>query len=587
MKNPASRENGGGTVVHGIPASPGIAIGRAFAYGDILDEIEVRSIAPDEAESEIERFHDAARVVRRELVRDAERVAAELGQDKADVFLVHSMILEDRMVVDAIEGRIRSDLVNAEAAIAHEMKRVGRALSASSDAYLRDRAYDISDIAKRVIERMLGVWAHCPLSEPMVILAAELRASDTVSMDRDRLLGFVTELGGREAHAAILARALGVPAVIGARGVLSSARTGDMLIVDGERGIVIIDPAPDVIEDYRGRKRERADHLADLGTTIDQPARTSDGVRIQLLANVGSIDDAIEARRLGADGVGLFRTELVFMASGLVPPEDEQHDVYRRVVEIFDGRQVTIRALDLGGDKFVGPENPLMEHNPYLGYRSIRVLLDRPEFFVTQLRAMLRASVAGDVRILLPMISSVDELRAAAARLEEAKESLRRDGVEFDEDTPVGIMIEIPSAAISARKLAAECDFVSIGTNDLVQFALAVDRGSAYVDHLYRPHDPAVLALIAGAVEGATEAGVPTAICGEMGGTPEYIPLLLGMGLREFSVAPGQLLFAKRAIRATDITAAVELSRRALAQSTAAEVAGLLGLSTEKGSSDS
>jgi len=578
MTDPIQRENGGGTVVRGIPASAGVAIGRAFAYGDILDEIEVREIDPGAVGSEIERFHDAVRVVRRELVRDAERVAVELGQDKADVFLVHSMILEDETVVDAIEGRIKSDLVNAEAAIADEMKRVGRALSASDDAYLRDRAYDISDIAKRVIERMLGVWAHCPLSEPMVVLATELRASDTVSMDRGRVLGFVTELGGREAHAAILARALGVPAVVGARGVLSSARTGDMVVVDGARGIAIIDPPPDVIEDYERRREERARRLADLGTTVDRPARTSDGVTVRLLANIGSIDDAIEARRLGADGVGLFRTELVFMAAGLVPSEDEQYEVYRRAAEIFEGRQVTIRALDLGGDKFVGPENPMAEHNPYLGYRSIRVLLDRPELFITQLRAMLRASVAGEVRILLPMISSVDELRAAAARLEEAKESLRRDGVEFDERTPVGIMIEIPSAAVAARKLAAECDFVSIGTNDLVQFTLAVDRGSAYVDHLYRPHDPAVLTLIAGAVEGARSAGVPAAICGEMGGTPEYIPLLIGLGLREFSVAPGQLLFAKKAIGSIDSRDAADLAERALALSTAAEVAALLGL---------
>ena len=566
------------SAVQGISASPGIAIGRAFVYGDILDEVETVGIDPSDGDAEIARFHRAVADVKAELERDADRIAADLGQDKADVFLVHSMILEDRAVVDAIEKKIRGDLVNAEAAVAEEMKRVARALSASDDAYLRDRAFDISDIGKRVIERMLGVWAHCPLSEPMVVVARELRASDTVSMDRGRVLGFVTEIGGREAHAAILARALGVPAVVGAREALSKVRTGDRVIVDGNAGTVIVDPAPEEIEKYEQRRTEMERRLADLGATAAEPAETSDGEAIRLLANIGTVEDAREARRLGAAGIGLFRTELVFMAAGLVPTEDEQFEIYRSVAEAVGDSPVTVRALDLGGDKFVGPENPMFEHNPYLGYRSIRVLLDRPEFFATQLRAILRAGVSGDLRILLPMISGVDELRAALGRLEEAKASLRRDGIPFAEDMPVGVMIEVPSAAISARRLAAECDFLSIGTNDLIQFTLAVDRSSAYVDHLYRPHDPGVIALIAAAVEGARSAGRPIAICGEMGGMPEYIPLLVGLGLREFSVAPGQLLFARKAIRATDSREAADLARQALELSTAADVGRLLGI---------
>jgi len=570
-------KHGSEITVCGIPASPGIASGPAFVFGDILNEVETRTIGSAEVEGEIARFRDAVDLVKQELTRDAERISEQLGDEHADVFLVHSMILEDRGVLDAVEDRIRTDLVNGDAAVAQEMKRLVGVLASSDDAYLKDRSFDISDIGKRVIERMLGVWAHCPLVQPMIIVASELRASDAVTMDRGRILGFVTEHGGKESHAAILARSLGVPAIVGATGIVDLVNTGDVLAVDGEKGTAVLRPAPGTLERLDRQKQDEVRERESLGELLELPAVTVDGTQIGLLANVGSVEDARKAARLGAQGIGLVRTEAVFMASGSFLSEDEQYDAYRGIVEAMGGKPVTIRTLDIGGDKFVGPENPFRERNPNLGYRSIRVLLDRPELFVAQMRAILRAGAHGDVRLLWPMICTLEELRAAKEVLEEAKVSLRRDGVPFREDVPAGVMIEIPSAALLADRLAAESDFLSIGTNDLTQYVLAVDRGNSLVDRLYRPHDPAVLMLIARTVEGARSAGVPVAVCGEMAGDPEYVPLLIGLGIEELSVAAPRLLPAKREIRRTELMAARELAGRALTAGTAGEVEAILG----------
>jgi phosphotransferase system enzyme I (PtsI) len=340
---------------------------------------------------------------------------------------------------------------------------------------------------------------------------------------------------------------------------------------------VIIDPVEGDVERYKRKQEEYEREQTVLSELVALPAETADGVRIKLLANIGSVDEARDAARLGAEGIGLFRTEMIFMAAKLFLSEEEQFDIYRSVAEIMGGKPVTIRILDIGGDKFVGPENPYNEHNPYLGYRSIRVMLDRPQLFLGQMRAILRAGLHGDVRMLWPMISSVEELRAAQAKLDEARDGLRREGIPFREDMPAGVMIEIPSAALVSDRLAAESDFLSIGTNDLVQYTLAVDRGNVYVEHLYRPHDPAVIYLIARTIEGAASARKPVALCGEMGGVPCYVPLLVGLGLREFSVAPGRMLRAKRELRETDTTTAADLARRAVEATTASDVEAIIG----------
>ncbi len=579
----ASGDDHAGNVIGGIPVSPGVAIGPVFVFGDILDEVEVTAIDPTQVGGEVDRFLDAVEAVSEELTRDAEYVSRQLGQDKADVFLAHSMILEDKMILQSIQDRIRNDLVNAEAAVAEEMKRVADVLSSSPDAYLRDRSFDVTDIGKRVLERMLGVWAHCPLMHPMVVVARELRASDTVSMDRGRILGFVTELGGKESHAAILARSLGVPAIVGARGIVQRVQTGDDIVMDGEAGIAILDPPSKVIERYRKRQATLERDASDLSFIRDLPAVTTDGVEVSVMCNVGTVEEAVEAARLNAAGVGLLRSEMAFMAAHTFLSEEEQFEVYRGVAEAMNGRPVTIRTLDIGGDKFVGPENPFQERNPNLGYRSIRVLLDRPEIFLPQMKAILRAGAHGDVRILWPMICTLEELRASKAMLEEAKSLLKVEGVPHRADMPAGVMIEIPSAAIMADRLAAECDFLSIGTNDLVQYTLAVDRGNSYVDHLFRAHDPAVLALIAMAIEGARSAGKPIALCGEVGGDPEYVPMLIGLGVVEVSVGVRRLLGTKRAVRETEHRGARAKAAQALASGTAEEVAGIFGLSQTPG----
>jgi phosphotransferase system enzyme I (PtsI) len=568
----------GQVVLHGTPVSPGIAVAPAFVYGDILDEIEMRTIDASEVEGELERLHDAIALVKKELLRDTEQVTRQLGQDKADIFLVHSMILEDKSVLDAILDAIKTNHVNAEAAVAEEMKRVAAVLSSADDRYLRDRAYDVSDIGKRVIERMLGVWAHCPLTQPMILVARELRASDTASMERGRILGFVTELGGTESHAAILARSLGVPAMAGVEGILDKVRTGEFIALDGAHGVAVVAPSADTRARYERMREEETRERHELAAVLALPSVTRDGTEIALMSNVASGDEALRAAELGSDGIGLLRSEMIFMSANLFLDEDAQFKAYREVVDPMAGRPVTIRTLDVGGDKFVGPENPFREHNPNLGYRSTRVLLDRPDLLLAQFRAILRASSQGTVRILLPMISSVEELRQALGRLDEAKSELRLKGVAFDENIEVGVMIEIPSAAMVADRLARECDFLSIGTNDLVQYTLAVDRGSSYVSRLYKPHDPSVLALIARAVEGAASAGKPISLCGEMAGTPAYVPLLIGLGLREFSVSNGRLPGTKKAIRDVSLAAAISLANKAVAASTAGDVAALLGL---------
>ncbi len=567
-----------GSTIRGIPVSPGVVHGPVMLFGDILDEVETRVIQPSEVDAEIERLREAIRLVKEELARDAERISGQLGQSEADIFLVHTMILEDKKLVEEIEERIRTELINADAVVAQEMKRVSGVLRASDDAYLMDRSYDVTDIGKRVIERMLGVWAHCPLTHPMIIVARELRASDTVSMDRGRVLGFVTEMGGRQAHAAILARSLGVPAIVGAHGIVDRVRSGDTLAVDGSTGEVLINPSTDVLARYMQKQEQEALDWAALAPYREAVTRTADGTRIELMANISTPEESVAATALAVDGVGLFRTEIPFIEAGFYLSEDAQYAVYRKAVEGVGRGPLTIRTLDVGGDKFIGRENPLAEHNPHLGYRSIRVSLDHPDVFLEQLRAILRAGAHGEVRLLLPMVSGMGELRAARDLLDQARASLAKDGVPHAPNVPVGVMIEIPSAVMVADRLAAESDFLSIGTNDLVQYALAVDRGNTYVDHLYRPYDPAVLALIDRTVRAARDAGKPVAVCGEMAGVTEYIPLLLGLGVREFSVAMSRILFARRAIALTDLAEAEALAARALGASTAAEVALELGI---------
>jgi phosphoenolpyruvate-protein phosphotransferase (PTS system enzyme I) len=385
--------------------------------------------------------------------------------------------------------------------------------------------------------------------EPVILVSSELAPSDTVRLDREKVLAFVTEAGGKDSHAAILARSLEIPAVLGIEGLLSSVNKGDMLIVDGDTGIVLIRPPVELIQNYQDLQRKRESYQTDLYKLVSLPSNTLDGREIRLWANIGGLTDLEYSLRFGAYGIGLFRTELPFLVWRRILSEDEQFSLYQKVITGAAGREVTIRTLDFGGDKFFEDGKSQNEKNPFLGYRSIRVFLKEKNLFKQQLRAILRASACGPVKVLFPMISSVEEIRQIRDLFELTKGELRKEGIPFDEGIPFGIMIEIPSAAILADQLAKEVDFFSIGTNDLVQYTLAVDRNNDLVNHIYRPLNPAVLRLIQKIVQVANQKGKPVTLCGEMAGTPAYIPLLVGIGLTDLSMNPSSLLEAKKIIR--------------------------------------
>ena len=434
-----------------------------------------------------------------------------------------------------------------------QVDEFGEAFRKMDDPYLRDRGADLRDIGRRVIQKLMPPQqTPWDLKEPVILVSPELAPSDTVRLDREKVLAFATESGGKDSHAAILARSLGIPAVLGIEGLLSKVNKGDTLIVDGDTGIVLIRPPVELIQNYQDLQKKRELYQTDLYKLVSLPSNTLDGREIRLWANIGGLTDLEYSLRFGAYGIGLFRTELPFLVWRRFLSEDEQFSLYHNVVTGAAGREVTIRTLDFGGDKFFEDGKSQKEKNPFLGYRSIRVFLKEKDLFKQQLRAILRASACGPVKVLFPMISSVEEIRQIRDLFELTKGELRKEGIPFDEGIPFGIMIEIPSAAILADQLAKEVDFFSIGTNDLVQYTLAVDRNNDLVNHIYKPLNPAVLRLIQKVVQVANQTGKPVTLCGEMAGTPAYIPLLVGIGLTDLSMNPSSLLEAKKIIRNTE-----------------------------------
>jgi phosphotransferase system enzyme I (PtsI) len=536
----------------GIAASPGIVIGKASVFQDILLLVERRRIEEGHAEKEVARLNQAISRVIDELIEDNFRTSKRTRKQEAEIFLTHIAILKDPYFIAQVVQDIRQNGVNAESAFMKQVDEFGKAFKKIEDPYLRERGEDLRDIGRRVIRKLMPQqqpsWG---LEEKAIIASSELTPSDTVRLDREKVLAFVTESGGKESHAAILARSLGIPAVVGLEGLLSKVNKGDTLIVDGDMGIVVIEPAAEVIHNYRELQKKHKSHQADLEKTISLPSETLDKREIRLWGNIGGLIDLEYALHFGAHGIGLFRTEFPFLMFRRFLSEEEQFVLYEKVVSRADGRPVTIRTLDFGGDKLFEDEKRQKEKNPFLGYRSIRIFLRETDLFKQQLRAVLRASAYGPVKILFPMISTVEEIRQVKELFECAKTELLHEGIAFDEGIPFGIMIEVPSAAILADQLAREVDFFSIGTNDLIQYTLAVDRDNDLVNHLYEPLNPAVLRLIQNVVRAAKDAGKQVALCGEMAGTPAYIPLLVGMGLTDLSMNPSVLLEAKKIIRDT------------------------------------
>ena len=534
----------------GIAASPGIVIGKAYVFQDILLLVERRGLEDGHAEKEITRLNQAIRQVIDELIEDNFQTSKRTRKQEAEIFLTHVAILKDPYFIAQIVQDIRENGVNAESALIKQVDEFGRAFAKMDDAYLRERGADLRDIGRRVVTKLMP--QHQPswgLEERAIIVSSELTPSDTVRLDREKVLGFVTESGGKESHAAILARALGIPAVLGVEGLVSKVNRGDTLIVDGNMGIVIINPPEELLRNYQDLQRKYESYQVDLHRLISLSSETRDGHEIRLWANIGGLIDLEYALHFGAHGIGLFRTEMPFLLWRRFLSEDEQFFLYQKIVSQAGGKEVTIRTLDFGGDKFLEDGKNQNEKNPFLGYRSIRIFLRKKNLFKQQLRAIMRVSVHGPVKILFPMISTIGEVRQIKRVLELTKRELRKEGIPFDEGIPLGVMIEVPSAAILADQLVREVDFFSIGTNDLIQYTLAVDRNNDLVNHLYEPLNPAVLRLIQNVVRAAKDAGKPVTLCGEMAGNPACIPLLVGMGLTDLSMNPSALLEAKKSIR--------------------------------------
>ena len=557
----------------GIGVSPGIAHGIAFVHRPD-DDPPPRKVTAGGSDVEVERLRDALCATRKQIVELQERVEESLGAKDAAIFEAHVMVVEDGVMIDEVEKMIRRESCNAEHAFHTVIHRYIRSLGEMEDPYLRERAVDIHDVGRRVIHNLLGrePAALGALDAPRIVLAHNLTPSDTVQARREFLLGFATEVGGKTSHTAIMARSLNIPAVVGLHGKLTAIESCSEVLLDGYGGLLIVDPSEQTLFEYGAVEARRKRIDEDLTGLRDTAAAMRDGRPVMLSANIEQSDDIAQALASGAEGVGLFRTEFLYFNRDDLPVEDEQFAEYRIVVEAANPKPVIIRTLDLGGDKLHDQLHSDREDNPFLGWRAIRVCLERRDIFKTQLRAILRASAYGKVKIMFPMISGLPELRDAKGVLEECRAELRAENVAFDEMIETGIMIEVPSAAMIADLLAKEVSFFSLGTNDLVQYATAVDRTNERIAHLYEPTHPGVLRLIKMTVDAAHAAGIHVGICGEMGGDISVTPLLIGLGVDELSCGAAVLPHVKRAIRSLDMAACRALAESALQCDTGAAV---------------
>jgi phosphotransferase system enzyme I (PtsI) len=529
---------------------------------------------------EVSRLRQALEASRRQILEIQERIAREVGTQYARIFDAHLLILEDRLLVEEARAYIHAHFVSAEYAVQEVLEPVRQAFSRIEDGYLRERRTDVDDVGDRLLRNLLGQRASVHVEQPgeTIVFARELRPSDTVQLHKDAILGLVTETGGRTSHSAIMARSLEIPAVVGVEEICAHVRNHDTVILDGIEGVVILAPDRETVAQYHARKQqiEYADRaLHKLGGL---PAETQDGYRVRVTANIEFPDELPAVRAHGAEGVGLYRTEFLYLNRPDLPTEEEHFAVYRAVAAEMHPRPIVIRTLDFGGDKLASAIQLAAEENPSLGLRAIRLCLHRPDLFRTQLRAILRASAFGTLRIMYPMISGVAELRAANAILEDVKTELRRQGLAFDPEIQVGAMIEIPSAAVTADLLARDVDFFSVGTNDLIQYALAIDRINEQVAYLYEPLHPAVLRMLRSVVSAAHNEGIWISMCGEMASDPLHGMLLVGLGFDELSMTPASIPLMKRIIRSVTYGQAAEVALRVLGCPTAKEVEQFLRL---------
>lgn len=559
----------------GIAAAPGYAIGPVFVMKDTHVKVERRNLTAAEAKAEVVRFSEIVKQAIEQVKEIQEQARIKMGEEQAEIFESHILVLHDDEFVGRTKEVIIEQSMNAEAALAEVTEELVTFFEGMDNEYMNERAADFRDLSKRLHSLLTGAKqvSLSDFEEPVVLITDDLTPSDSAQLDRDRVAGFATNIGGKTSHSAIMARSMEIPAVVGLKDVTERLNDGDMIILDGTTGELIVHPTEEQIAAYQEKKVKFEQKKADFQKYLNSPSVTADGHQVELVANIGNPHDAHQAHKNGAEGIGLFRTEFLYMGRPNFPTEEEQFAAYKEVAETFGAQHpIVIRTLDIGGDKELDYLELPKEMNPFLGYRAIRLCLDEKEMFKTQLRAILRASAFGNVKIMYPMIATIVELRAANAILAEVKAELDAAGIGYNKELEVGIMIEIPAAVLVSDQLAKEVDFFSIGTNDLVQYTMAADRMNEKVSHLTQPMNPSVLRLIRMVIDNAHQAGKWVGMCGEMAGNLVSIPVLLGLGLDEFSMSASSILPARVLLSKIDAAKAKEVAAAVLQMETADEI---------------
>ncbi|HCE44959.1 MAG TPA: phosphoenolpyruvate--protein phosphotransferase [Lentisphaeria bacterium] len=562
------------SIFHGIPASPGIAIGSALVLARNEFSLEQKKIQSTEVDNEIARFREALGKTRIQIQELQLKIQKILSEKDAKIFDAHLLILEDKTLMDEIEDTVKKDKLNIDYVFSKTIERYIVAISSIEDKYFRERASDIKDVAERVLKNLHGredvFLDHLPGER--VIIAHDLTPSDTAGLDRENVLAFATESGSRTSHTAIMARSMQIPAVVGTRNILTLIKSGDLIIIDGHAGNIIVNPTQETLATYAEKETREQKFYEEMLKENNLRPETLDGFRVQLAANMDKAEEISNAKLYGAAGVGLFRTEYLLINSTGIPSEEEQFSVYSSLASALEGQPVIIRTFDVGGDKLSDVITPHHEANPFLGCRAVRLFREHEEIIANQIRAILRASAFGKVKMMFPMITTAEEIDEFQKIIQKVKEELTLGKIAFDERIEVGIMIEIPSAAIQADHLARKVDFFSIGSNDLVQYAMAVDRTNEKVAYLYQPANPAILKLIKNVVIAARRHKIWVSICGEMAGDPRYTPILLGMGIHELSMTPASIGPVRRLVRSLKMHDAQKLVEKSLSANSAKEV---------------
>ncbi|HFN9214462.1 TPA: phosphoenolpyruvate--protein phosphotransferase [Staphylococcus aureus] len=564
-------------LIKGIAASDGVAIAKAYLLVEPDLTFDKNEKVTD-VEGEVAKFDSAIEASKVELTKIRNNAEVQLGADKAAIFDAHLLVLDDPELIQPIQDKIKNENANAATALTDVTTQFVTIFESMDNEYMKERAADIRDVSKRVLSHILGVELPNPsmIDESVVIVGNDLTPSDTAQLNKEFVQGFATNIGGRTSHSAIMSRSLEIPAIVGTKSITQEVKQGDMIIVDGLNGDVIVNPTEDELIAYQDKRERYFADKKELQKLRDADTVTVDGVHAELAANIGTPNDLPGVIENGAQGIGLYRTEFLYMGRDQMPTEEEQFEAYKEVLEAMDGKRVVVRTLDIGGDKELSYLNLPEEMNPFLGYRAIRLCLAQQDIFRPQLRALLRASVYGKLNIMFPMVATINEFREAKAILLEEKENLKNEGHDISDDIELGIMVEIPATAALADVFAKEVDFFSIGTNDLIQYTLAADRMSERVSYLYQPYNPSILRLVKQVIEASHKEGKWTGMCGEMAGDETAIPLLLGLGLDEFSMSATSILKARRQINGLSKNEMTELANRAVDCATQEEVIELV-----------